>query len=210
MRTTVNNIVSWWRGHCASLRAWLAAPSLVGLTRGRGVRTLAAIVAVKTLVKVAVVMWLFSSCNNDSCQSNSTSLPLAGFYSSADGRKVSVDSLTIYGIGAPGDSAIVRCGRAVQQAYLPLRTTVSTTQYVLQYEALGIPKPEYNDTITLTYDKRPYFEDSQCGALYVFDITSHSCTHHFVDSLVVRSSHITNLDVETLQIYFRTEGGDQQ
>lgn len=145
----------------------------------------------------------FSSCSNDTCEQNQSSVPQAGFYSMSTKKTISIDSLLIYGVGAPGDSAMLQ-NKAASKVFLPLRANTSETKFVIHYsrkalEALGI-----NDTITISYNPSPYFDSPECGAFYVFDVKNIECTKYFVDSISCITNRITNVDAESIHIYFRT------
>ena len=154
---------------------------------------------------IVVAAAMLHSCAGDGCTSGTASTPQVGFYSSSTLKAIAVDSLTVYGIGAPGDSLLVNCGRNLSSLELPLRTSVGNVQFVLHYDQKAISDERYNDTITLAYDAMPWFESDECGVFYVFDITSHHCTDHLIDSIAVPNPHVNNLGVETVKLYFRTQ-----
>lgn len=137
-----------------------------------------------------------SSCNNDNCIGNSTGIPLAGFY--RENNAVAINSLTVYGIGAPNDSVIIDKASA-KNVYLPLRLSTSSCKYVFNYNTEGVG----NDTITLGYDAIPYFESHECGAMYNFKITSMEHTSNAIDSVIISDPLITNADVVSIKIYLR-------
>ena len=136
------------------------------------------------------------SCSNDNCMGNSSGIPLAAFLN--EGAKVTMQNLTVYGIGAPNDSAIIRNASA-GQVYLPLRITAHSCQYVLDYNSDDVE----NDTITFNYDIIPYFESRECGAMYNFKITSWEFTQNEIDSVTVLNQLITNSDVVTINIHIQ-------
>lgn len=133
------------------------------------------------------------SCN-DNCMGNSSGIPLAAFYEGES--QVYLDNITVYGVGAPNDSAVVR-NATVSQVYLPFRITEPECQYVFDYNIDGIE----NDTITFNYNIIPYFESRECGAMYNFDIKEYSYTQHFIDSIAIPNTRITNSDVVTIKIF---------
>ena len=133
------------------------------------------------------------SCN-DNCMGNSSGIPLAAFYEGES--QVYLDNITVYGVGAPNDSAVVR-NATVSQVYLPFRITEPECQYVFDYNIDGIE----NDTITFNYDIIPYCESRECGAMYNFDIKEYSYTQHFIDSIAIPNTRITNSDVVTIKIF---------
>ena len=137
-----------------------------------------------------------TSCNNDNCIGNGSSIPLAGFYNS--GKQITINSLTVYGIGAPNDSVIIDKTSA-KSVYLPLRLTTSNCKYVFNYNTEDMT----NDTLTLGYDAIPYFQSHECGAMYKFKITSLEHTTHAIDSVLIPEPMITNADVISIKIYVR-------
>jgi hypothetical protein len=145
---------------------------------------------------VACAMLLVGISCNDNCMGNSSGIPLAAFYQ--DENLVSLNNITVYGVGAPNDSAVVR-NATVTQVYLPFRITEPECQYVFDYNVDGLE----NDTITFNYDIIPYFESRECGAMYNFDIKEYSYTQHSIDSVAVPSTRITNSDVVTIKIFMQ-------
>lgn len=139
-----------------------------------------------------------ASCSSDGCYDNGSAVPLAKFYSST-GALASVDSLTVRGLGAPGDS-VLAAGQGVSQLYLPLRSTVQQSQYVFSYKTSLAVAP---DTVTLAYQAVPTFVSRDCGAMFFFDISRVDYTTHRIDSVVVVFPHITNQDRTSIKIYMK-------
>jgi len=144
------------------------------------------------------------SCNTSGCTDNQNSLPLAGFYSNETGQPISLDSIGIHGIGAPGDSMLVTPGRSVTQVYLPLRSQQDSTAYCFSYRGPGLNDPALNDTITMVYSSWPYFSGEECGAAYRYNINILEHTSHLIDSIALTSREVTNVDREIIKIYFKT------
>jgi hypothetical protein len=146
----------------------------------------------------------FVACTTSECYENKSSLPLAGFYSSAASPKaISVDSITIFGIGAPGDSILLDSGRNVSSVYLPFRMNADKSEYVIKYLQKGINNDRLNDTITFEYDVVPWFVSDACGAIYRFEMKTINTTHHLIDSVTCPTMLIDNTNAENLRIYFR-------
>lgn len=143
------------------------------------------------------------SCNTAGCTDNQNSIPLAGFYLASTGEAVAVDSLEVWGVGAPGDSALYSPGDPLSQIYLPLRSTAASTSFCFHYTMKLLSDPAFNDTITLTYTSTPYFASEECGAMYRYTITGLTHTSHLISSVEVTDSIITNTDRQRLKIYFR-------
>ena len=151
------------------------------------------VVGLAVMVVAAAAM---VSCGNDNCMGNSSGIPLAAFLKGSS--KVTVNNLTVYGIDAPNDSAIIRTSNA-NQVYMPFRITATTCQYVLDYNSEDV----VNDTLTFNYDIIPYFESRECGAMYNFKITSWENTYNAIDSVTIPDPLITNSDVVKINIYMK-------
>lgn len=148
--------------------------------------------------------FILASCASNECLENKNSLPLAGFYNSDTvPKQISLDSVSIFGIKAPGDSMIQDNARSISQTYLPFRIDQGETQYVIQYNAGLLGKHHIADTITFSYDIVPWFVSSACGAVYDYKITSIESTHNIIDSVTCPEGVIDNKDTENIKIYFR-------
>lgn len=145
-------------------------------------------------------------CNTVGCEGNGNSLPLAGLYSSVSGSAISVDSLEVGGIGAPGDSLLYTAGERLTEIYLPFRSQQPDASFFIRYARLGIA-----DTISFAYDSTPWFAGEECGAMLRYRITRMTHTTHIIDSVAIADSLITNAAIRQIKIYLRTasEGSAQ-
>lgn len=150
-----------------------------------------------------------SSCNTTGCTDNQSCLPLAGFYSSQTKSAISLQDLDISGVGAPDDSLLYTSGTSLSQAYLPFRSTATSTSYCFHYTQEGLEDTAFNDTISFSYISEPYFASEECGAMLRYKITKMSHTNHLIDSVIVTDSLVTNTDTERIRIYFRTSSTEQ-
>ncbi len=156
----------------------------------------------KLLLLSAVCVAAVLSCTPSTCDENSTAIPLACFYASETKQSIAIDSLTVYGVGAPGDTVIMDNGMATQ-VYLPLRMNTHNCQFVFHHENVALSDPRYNDTLTINYDPVPYFSSMDCGAMYYYDVVNYEYTTNLLDSVRIITDRFTNADVETVQVYFR-------
>lgn len=152
----------------------------------------------KTLPKIlaAVLIVLLGASCSDDCSENQNALPLAGFYSST-GEEVSVDSLRVVGLGAPGDSVLYSGSGAITQLYLPFRVTSDTTTYLFG----SLPRTKL-DTVTFIYSRTPVFVSEECGVSYRFDIREIRCHGLMIDSVTCPLGYIDNVNAQNLRIYF--------
>ncbi|MFI3239723.1 MAG: DUF6452 family protein [Bacteroidales bacterium] len=145
------------------------------------------------------------SCGIAECYENTSSIPLAGLYSSSTLSSISIDSITVYGIGAPGDSILLDNESSITQVYMPFRVdNGGVTQYVFHWEQSAISDSIYNDTLTFVYAEIPQFHSFECGAMYYYELEEFSYTQNIIDSVAVTTDMFTNVDVETIEIYLKT------
>ncbi|MEG0700760.1 MAG: DUF6452 family protein [Muribaculaceae bacterium] len=153
------------------------------------------------LCGVAIVV----SCNTNGCLDNQSSIPLAGFYAMDTKKAITIDSISVYGIGVPNDSMILRNAKGIKQVYLPFRLNANVTEYVIHYDQKTLADIRNNDTLTFKYKSIPYFVSNECGAMYQYEIEDFAYTRHLIDSLGLVSKKITNVNVESMKIYMRTK-----
>lgn len=152
----------------------------------------------------------FFGCSTDECIQNKNALPYAGFYDSSEPTKsVSLDSLEVYGMKAPGDSVLFSGKNAISKLYLPFRIDRDTTTYVFRYLHKALVEAEIRDTVRFIYTRNPRFVSSACGVSYVFDMVKIENTGALIDSVVCPMNMIDNKDSENLKIYFRDRTVDQ-
>lgn len=149
-----------------------------------------------------VVSTLLGACNTSGCTDNQNSLPLAGFYSYRTLGAITVDSLDIGGIGAPGDSLLYQAGTPLTEAYLPFRSRETETAFFIEYRQSALRG--LRDTISFTYTSEPYFAGEECGAMLRYRIWRMTYTKNLIDSVGIVDSLITNLPVQQIHIYFPT------
>ncbi|MCM1518879.1 MAG: DUF6452 family protein [Pseudoflavonifractor sp.] len=154
-------------------------------------------------VATAVAICVAVSCNTAGCYDNQSSIPLAGFYADSSHNEITVDSISIGGVGAPDDSLLLNNATA-SKVYLPFRADRNSTSFYIHYDQQLISDPALNDTLTFTYSSEPYFASDECGAMYRYTIISCDYTTHLVASVEVTDPLITNADIERIHIYFRT------
>lgn len=149
------------------------------------------------IVLIALAL-LGASCSDDSCSDNGSSLPLATFY--VGDNQQAINTLSIMGIGVPGDSLLVD-STSVNEAYLPLRASTTTTRYAL-WRPSADGTTTVRDTLTLDYEPIEFFHSIECGVMYNFDIRKVSHTTHGIDSVVLLTPLITNSRMPALRIHF--------
>ena len=164
-------------------------------------------------VIAAISAFIVVACSSSGCLDNGSSIPLAGFYSSTSGSQISLNNLEIKGVDAPNDSTLLISGTEATEVYLPMRSDRSSTKWALIYHDEAISQYEITDTISFNYESIPYFASEECGAMYSYSIDRLEYTTNIIDSVALINRLITNADIESIKIYFRTataEEGDEQ
>ncbi len=141
-----------------------------------------------------------TSCSDDNCQDNGSSLPLATCY--VGNSQTTISGLTIMGVGVPGDSLLADSS-SLSEVYLPLRASTTTTSYALsRWANRGTTRVQLRDTITIDYQPIEYFHSTECGAMFNFDIEHVGTTTHGIDSVVLLTPLVTNSRTPSLRIHF--------
>ena len=163
-----------------------------------------------TGISLLLALVLAPGCNTTGRLDNQSSIPLAGCYSSSTGSQFAFSSaMQIHGVGAPNDSVLSPSTDAAYRVYLPMRSSADNVSWCLHYTQEGLDDDLFNDTITFVYTSIPYFASEECGAMYQYRIDECRYTTHLLDSVIVSDSLITNLDLERIKIYFRTQEPDE-
>lgn len=166
----------------------------------------------RSLVPSMILFVIFAiGCNPDECYDNQNALPLAGFYDSSDTlTQVSVDSLEVYGIGAPGDSILSDGRRAKTELYLPFRLVSDTTTYVFRYLHERLAASDITDTVSFIYTREPRLVSASCGVSYLFTMQKIEFTRQLIDSVTCPFGFISNKPITNLKIFFRVDhSGDE-
>lgn len=152
---------------------------------------------------VVAIAMLLSGCGSSGCLENRTSIPQAVFYAyNHPSQKVSVDSISVYGVGQWNDSLLLDCAKKVTTLDLPFRNNADTTQYVIRYDARALASAQYSDTLTFIYRRHPYFISGDCGVVFNYYIDAVDYTRNVLDSVALVNKEVNNKEQETLRIYY--------
>lgn len=145
------------------------------------------------------------SCGDTNCMENRSSVPYATFYNdSVVPQRITIDSVSVYGIGQPGDSLLLDTARRVSSTYLPLRDGRDTTRFVIRYEQRNL-HPRYKaDTLTIVYHSYVKFVSAECGAMFNYIIDSLGYTTWQLASAKVVQQEVNNREMENIQLFYRT------
>lgn len=152
---------------------------------------------------------LFSGCSNNECLDNKTTIPKIAFFAAGSGQTLYLDSVIIYGIGAPGERQLTDTSDYFEAATLPLRLDCDTTRYVFRYLQSYLREYDMTDTLTFICERQPWFVSSACGVSMRFHVKAYSCSCHVMDSIACMTPVIDNQDMVNFRLFFRVSGPEE-
>ena len=166
-----------------------------------------AIKYIDTILKLIGVFFVTAWIGCDSgCFENRTSIPKAAFYAyNMPDNAITVDSITVYGIGQQSGAMLIDCGKKVSQFSIPFRNDADTTQYVIRYDMKALARYNICDTLTISYTRYPHFISADCGVTFNYTIKDLSYTTHMLDSAALMVDEVTNVDEETMRLYYAVQ-----
>lgn len=165
---------------------------------------------VLAVILAAAAVTGLGGCNTSGCTELHSSIPLAAFYRAGSETAISVDSVQIHGVGAPGDSVLLAAGTVAAQVYLPMRSSQQTTSWCFTYKSRELLARGVTDTLTFDYTSEPYLASDECGAMYRYRINGVHYTENVIDSVSVPEPLITNNDAVSVRIFFRVADADSE
>jgi hypothetical protein len=142
----------------------------------------------KILLPLFIAGILFSSCSSTGCYDNMNVLVYCNFYQFSDKAAVSVDSITVWGVGS---DSLIYDNETLNQLALELNPKSEETQYVIQAVQNGYTSI---DTLSLYYTNQPWFQSMDCGCRV--NSTLDSCK---TEGSIVQSTVIVNPKVNINQ-----------
>ncbi len=154
---------------------------------------------------------VIASCGSDECYDNRNAIPLADLYTaSPTPQKISIDSISVWGIGVPRDSMILDTALNVQQINFPFRIDENETSFVVRYDAIRRIFPQApDDTISFSYVNVPQFQSESCGVFYRYDDVTIRHTTFMIDSVTCPDGYIDNTPSANIRIYFHNESTEE-
>ena len=156
-----------------------------------------------TALLFSLIATLLVGCSSNGCHENRSSIPKAGLYAyNLPTSTIKLDSVTLYGVGQKENSLLLDCARNVTQFTLPFRNDADTTQFVIQYDSYQLATRGVRDTLTIIYERYPYFISGECGVVFNYAIDTVQHTVNLLDSVAIVTPEVTNQDVETMRLYY--------
>jgi len=102
---------------------------------------------------------IFISCGSTGCYNETDVKVYCSFYSISKGAAVSLDSLSVWGVGS--DSLIYK-KQTISQLALELNPNSTKTQYVVQSKTGNYV---FTDTLTFIHTNKPWYESKDCDCM---------------------------------------------
>jgi hypothetical protein len=135
---------------------------------------------------------MFHACTQDeACRENSAVNLHAAFYTFGTTNQMTVDSLTVYGLGK--DSLLYNVKNSINKINLPLNKTDNTSIFVLQFNHV-------NDTVFVLHANSEYFVSFPCGMVITHQMDTIIATNHVIRGLKIVNRDINTTDEQHVQI----------
>lgn len=133
------------------------------------------------------------SCTTEGCYEDTDSEVLISLNETEDNNLITVDSITVFGLGMESDSLYKN--ESLESLSLPLNPGSDRSVFVI------INGLKY-DTITINYSSRHNFISKGCGYNYLHQIESVEFTRNKIDTILIISNSVTPSDEENLRTFF--------
>lgn len=146
-------------------------------------------------VYLSFAIILFSSCNSKGCYDSMEVQAEFGFYRSSDKAAVSVDSVTVWGVGS--DSLLYN-NEKLDHIALELDPKKGETQYVIQAKQMG---HTFIDTLSLFHKNQPWFQSMECGCMVFSTLDSCKTKGSIIQSTVIVNPKINNNKTKNVELF---------
>lgn len=139
-----------------------------------------------------------TSCSSEDCPINNTVQGKMAFYDQNGDRVAYTDVLTVSVVRPQGDSVVLNRKTDASEVLFPLSYTHDTDTIVFAYADGTV-----YDSLYISHTNIPTLVSVDCGTAMFYTITSVSSTHHWIDTLVLKSSEVNYDERENIQVIYR-------
>jgi hypothetical protein len=149
-------------------------------------------------ILAVLTVLLLSACNSKGCYEDVSVRVYCDLYSVSDGdtATASIDSTTVWGVGA--DSLLYE-DETLSALELELNPNATQTQFVISTIQNG---DTYIDTLTLGHTNKPWFQSMECGCMVFSTLNSVEIQGTIFQSAIIKNANVTNLESEHVGLYF--------
>lgn len=140
-----------------------------------------------------ILILTIPGCSSDGCYEDIDSDVFISLNTTEDEDNVSIDSLTVFGLGVLNDSLYQDATE--ENLLLPLYPGSDHSIFVILNGLVS-------DTITINYSSSYNFVSKGCGYNYLHTIESVSFTRNRIDTILIINNSVTPDDEENLRTFF--------
>jgi hypothetical protein len=144
--------------------------------------------------KISILLVPFSimllSCNSTGCYDQTDVKVNCSFYSLDTKKAVSLDSVTVWGVGS---DSIIYDNSTLSEIALELNPKSNETKYVFQAVAEGYT---FRDTLTFKHTNKPWFQSMDCGCMVFSTLDTCLTTGSIFQSVTIVNHEVINYDTE--------------
>ena len=146
-------------------------------------------------VLLVLAALLLTACNSKGCYDDMSVKVYCVFYSDSTKKAVSVDSVTVKGVGS---DSIIYDNETLSQLELDLNSNATETKYVIQTVSNS---DVFTDTLTLQHTNKPWFQSMECGCMVFSTLTGCTTNGDIFKSVTIEDKNVTNIETEHVILY---------
>ena len=138
------------------------------------------------------------ACSSEDCPINNTVRGKMMFYNDL-GDAVSINAILSVSVVRPqGDSVVLNKKTSATDVTFPLSYVNETDTFIYCYDFNGVHT--LYDTLYISHTNTPTLVSVDCGTAMFHSITTVGCTHHVIDTLILKSPEVDYDERENIQI----------
>jgi hypothetical protein len=145
------------------------------------------------LLALLIIALVTKACTQDeTCRENKNIKMNAEFFNAGTTTSLSIDSLTVYGLGK--DSLLYNVKKNINKINLPLNKKEDVSIFVVRFNTT-------QDTLWVLHTNYDYFISYECGSVITHKIDTVITTNHYIESVKIIQKDVNTTDVQHLQIF---------
>ncbi|MBR3859262.1 MAG: hypothetical protein IKJ18_04535 [Bacteroidaceae bacterium] len=149
------------------------------------------------LLGALLVITGVGACSGGDCPINNTVQGKMVFYDLQGDPVAYTGVLTVSVVRPQGDSVVLNQKAGASEVLFPLSYMHSTDTLVFAYGD-GV-----DDSLYISHTNIPTLVSVDCGTAMYHTITAVSSTHHWIDTLILKSSEVNYDERENIQVIYR-------
>ena len=149
------------------------------------------------LLGILLIIVSVGACSGEDCPINNTVQGKMAFYNALGDPVSYIGTLTVSVVRPQGDSVVLNQKTNASEVLFPLSYTYETDTLIFAYGD-GV-----YDSLYVSHANIPTLVSVDCGTAMFHTITSASSTHHWIDTLILKSPEVNYDERENIQVIYR-------